>query len=154
MSIKIRVADHQEDYRAVFRGAMAFVRSMQAKDIMPVPGSPDFDKALKTILALPGVSVLLAEDDSGEVVGMLGSLVTPFIWDRSRLCCEELFWWVSPGAPNSAALKLMRQHRDDAKMAGAEVMIFHKLDESPDGVDRVYRKMGTRPVQTTYMGTL
>ncbi len=41
--------------------------------------------------------MLLAEID-GTVVGMVGLVIAPFFFNRSRITAHEVVWWVHPDA--------------------------------------------------------
>lgn len=153
MAIELRVAGTLLDLPAVLDGARAFAATVQAADVLPPLDSAEFDGAVTRLVTMRGVTVILAEQD-GEVVGGLGVLVSPYLWNPSKMSLEELFWWVRPGASPHAAGMLFRDARRRFKAAGGGIISFGKLVTSPDGVDRVYRKAGMRPIQTVYIGVL
>lgn len=116
---------------------------------------PDSDEALMLalgrVLSQPGVTVLVAER-GGEVIGGIGLLLAPQLWNPEIIAMEELFWWVAPEAPNVTALCLLRAARRLAQECGVAQVTFKSLTSSPPAIDRVYRRMGLRPVETAYMG--
>jgi hypothetical protein len=95
--------------------------------------------------------VLLAEID-GVVLGGIGYLIGPYLWNRQEKAWEEMFFWAYPEAPYGTALHLLHAAHAEGKTAGAVMFTLHALHNSPKGVDRAYRRLGTQPVQTTYMG--
>ena len=78
----------------------------------------------------------------------------PCMWNLKVSTAEELFWWVSKDAPLSTALRLLRHVSSSAVAKGCEFVVFKSLSSSPKTLDKVYRKMGLRPVETSYMGAI
>jgi hypothetical protein len=149
--VVIRRADPEADFDRVLTGARAFAALVNRPDVLPAPDSPALERAIRTLMGLPITAVLLAEVD-GRTVGGIGLLVTPSLWDATRIACEELFWWCANDAPPSAAMRLLRVAKEHGKAAGATLFTFHRLTTSPPGVDLAYRRMGTQPMQVTYVG--
>jgi hypothetical protein len=150
-TVLIRTAHSSHDREAIMRGAHAFAAAAELPDLMP-PDPKDLEVAVEAML-WGGATVLLAEV-YGETVGGIGYGIAPYQWDLKRVVGEEIFWWAYPGAPPIAAAKLwltMLQHWTEA---GVSVKILHRLMNSPEKVDAVYRRAGTRPVQVTYMGAV
>lgn len=148
---EIRAADPETDFPAILAGAGDFVRFVNRPDILPGPASVELAGAVKFLLGVPGMTVLLAEIE-GVVFGGVGVLVNPYIFNLERVSCEEIFWWCYPEAPPETAMLLLRAAKAHGKANGATVFMFHALEQSPPGVDLAYRRMGTKPLQTTYMG--
>lgn len=153
MRPEIRKADPVEDFGAVLTGARDFVTFVNRPDVLPASDSGELEKAVQSMIALPQITVLLAEVD-GVVMGGFGYMVIPNLWNRSLSTWEEIFWWVYPEAPPETAMLLLRQAWANGKAAGATVFTAHKLETSPRGVDIAYRRLGMKPVQTTYMGAV
>ena len=150
--MEIRVAK-KEDFIFVLDGAKQFSRLVNRPDILPHPDSDNFRKAVGDIFMNDFTTVILAMDD-GQLLGGIGLMVTPYLWDKSKIACEELFWWVKPGAPNTTALRLIKSAKKFAKSSDAEIMSFNSLVSSPEGVGRVYERMGTSLVQHVYAGVI
>lgn len=146
--ITIRPADLEADALAIMDGARDFISRMEYRDFLPAQA--DLAAAIGRILTLDQVETLVAEHDGG-IVGGIGMLYAPHIWNPGLLVGDELFWWTAPDAPRTTALRLLRAARESARERGA-LLTFKKLTSSPDGVDRVYRRMGLRPAETVYMG--
>lgn len=148
-NITIRPADFNKDSLAIFEGAKDFIARMDYRDFLPNNDS-DLSYAVGFVINLPGAEVLVAEHN-GQIVGGVGLLFVPHIWNQSRLVMDELFWWCHPGAPRTTALRLLRSAIGRARERDALVS-FKALTSSPEGVDKVYRQMGLRPFETTYVG--
>lgn len=152
--IRIRQANpgDPKDLAGILAAATEFAHFADRPDLI-TPGSYELDQAIVHLLGTPGVRVLVAEDDIG-VLGGLGYGVTPFIWDRTKLMAEEIFWWTSPAAPASVAMKLMRAAKEDWKSAGVSVFVLNKMENSDDRVGRVYEHMGAAKAHTVYIGAM
>lgn len=149
--LSIRGALLPLDLPPILDGAAAFAREADLADVLAEPGSPDFDRAVMRILHIPGVKVLLADHD-GEIVGGIGFIHAPYIWNPDRLVSDEIFWWTATGAPARAALALFSGMFAAGDIAGVTVWICSKLMNSPPAVDAVYRRRGLRPRQVSYVG--
>ena len=146
----IRPADLSKDALAIFDGAKDFISRMDYRDFLPETDE-ELMLAVGRVLNTPGVETLLAER-GGRVVGGLGLIVSPHLWNPEILAMEELFFWTAPTAPKSAALRLLRAALSLAAERGVSVISFKALTTSPKGVGRAYERLGLRPVETSYMG--
>lgn len=146
----IRLADFDTDALAIVEGAKDFISRVRFQEMMP-----DDDKltaAIGRIVTLPGMEITVAEHD-GEIVGGLGMLYAPYLWNPDLLTAEELFWWAAPDAPKTAAMRLFRKVKADISAKGA-VPVFRALETSPPGVAKVYERAGMTPIETIYMGAV
>lgn len=145
----IRPADLEADALAIVDGARDFISRMDYREFLPADA--DLAAAVGRILAMDQVETLVAEHE-GRIVGGIGVLYAPHIWNPGLMAGEELFWWTARAAPAATALRLLRAARASARKRGAAMVTFKSLTSSPPGVDRVYRRMGLRPAETAYVG--
>ena len=112
----------------------------------------DMHEAIATVIGLDCVRVYLAEDNEqgGGVVGGLGVTIGPWIWNPALTEMSELFFWVRPGAPVTAALRLLRRAFTDAEKQKIDLATFVALPTSPVKVARVYARLGLKPLQHVY----
>jgi hypothetical protein len=144
----IRYADPVKDALEITEGAMDFASHVEFKNMLPA----SFDEmvgVIGTLVSCDKVKIFLA-DHSG-IVGGLGVLVSPYVWNPKTLVMEELFWWVKQGSPFRTAVRLFDRALEDAKVLGA-VPIFKALSNSPSGVTKMYLRHGLSPVETTFRG--
>jgi hypothetical protein len=153
MSLSLRVADPVKDFDLILEGARAFATEYNRPDVIPSPTSQKFFDAIWDLVSNSHVKVLLAEDEQG-LVGGLGYMTCQYIWDREKLHAEELFWWCKPGAPPTAAMRLLRMAFSEWRKAGVNLYALHSLTTSPESVDVVYQRLGASPAQATYVGVL
>lgn len=148
----VRLADLEADAPAIMAGARDFLSRIEFSDWFPTDEN-ELAAAVARILALDGVEVALAID-SGVVVGGLGVIYAPYIWNPRIRMGEELFFWTARGAPNTAALLLLRFARRRAVETRAGIVAFKSLRTSPVKLARLYEAMGLRYLESTYMGVL
>lgn len=142
----VRHADLDSDALAIDDGARDFVRRVAFRRLMPDDDA--LTGAVARILTLDGVEILVADDD-GTIVGGIGLLFAPYLWNPGVLTADELFWWAAPDAPYRAAHKLFRAAMARIEERGAEPL-FRALTTSPEGVDRMYRRAGLVPIEIVY----
>jgi len=118
---------------------------------------------------LSGSDIPVAEDTAGivesllanpsivykEVVGkgcILG-IVYPHFLNPEVVICQELGWWVEPEFRNtSVGIKLYNAFEREAVTRGAtKVMMISLEAQSPQRMDRLYKKLGFRMLEHTYI---
>lgn len=139
-----------DDTDMVLAGMKNFISRMDYTEFLP-DSDDKLLAALHKLLNLGCFEVTLAEHE-GRVVGGIGMVYAPSVWNDDLTAGEELFWWTDDDAPATTALRLIRDVQRRGREHGDVVWVFRSLTSSPDGVDRVYRRMGLRPVETVYMG--
>lgn len=147
--IVIRAADLDKDALSIFDGAKDFASRISLNDLFP-DNDADFLEALSRIVTLPGIEITLAEFD-GKVVGGIGIAYAPYIWNPKKLAADELFWWTSLDAPFRTAWLLFDEAmtRIEEKQA---IPMFRALEDSPQGVVKMYHRRGLRKAETLFVG--
>lgn len=95
-----------------------------------------------------GGGVLLVAETEGGVVGMLGIALINHPLSADPYA-SELFWWADYTAPPGTGLRLLAAGERWAREAGAKAMHMVALASNPT-VDRIYRRRGYEPRDTTY----
>lgn len=86
--------------------------------------------------------VLLVADD-GDIIGMVGLVIAPFVFDPRLLVAYELMWWVAPEhQARGIGRKLIEAIPDKCKESGADVIQMIHLDNSPPAAKALYEKLG------------
>lgn len=91
-------------------------------------------------------TVLTLWDDRHTLIGGLGGLLAPDLFD-ARLCASEIFWFVAKEhRAGSGALRLLKAYEDWAFEQGAVEarLVFLKGGVADERLEKVYRKMGYR----------
>jgi len=140
----IREADLDIDALAITEGAHKFAKKMALGHLV----ADDFMVPFSKIATLDGAKIIVAEH-KGNVVGGIGMYIAPYIWNNSLFVADELFWWVDEGAPFRTAKLLFDEAMKEADKKNA-IPMFKALQDSPDGVDKIYRKHNMKPIETVY----
>jgi len=148
----IRLADMDRDALAIHDATKDFLTRIVPHQVMP-----DSDEEIMTcvgrIIDLNGVEVVVAENDSG-LQGCMGMLYQPFIWNPKMMAASEVFIWTAHNSPSTTFLRMLRFVERRMEELNVRVKDFQSLTSSPKGLDKVYRKMGLMPTQTTWMGVV
>lgn len=84
----------------------------------------------------------VAEDD-GRLVGMVGLIIAPFLFNRSKKMAVEIVWWVAPEVRGSGvAHKLLMAIEQPCREAGAERIQMVHMPNSPPQAAALYRHAG------------
>lgn len=150
--MNLRPLKFPEDYDGFLLGMKDFVSRMDYHDIVPEKDE-HLVEAIQRMYELDAVEFTVVTDNN-TLVGFIGMIYTPCIWNHNMISGEELIFWVSPDAPNSTALRLLKASKSRAKERGCELLTYKALTSSPKSIDKVYRAMGLRPTETSYMGVL
>lgn len=144
----VRPADFDTDALAIVEGAKDFASRVAFRSLLPADPTED----IAQVMALDGLEVLVAEHD-GRIAGGIGLMFAPYLWNRSILTADELFWWTASDAPFRTAVALLEAAFERIGVRGA-VPVFRKLATSPEGVERAYMRKGLELVETVYMGAV
>jgi len=153
--ITVRVADIEEDAYTIMHGARDCIRRHKAHEGDLNLGSlfPDDDnvliQAISRLVRCEGLEILIAEDDS-RVVGGLGVLYMPYMWNLELLTGDKLFWWTEEDAPFRTAIILVNEAMKRIELRGA-MPIFRALKTDSKGGEKLYRRLDMVPVETIYM---
>ncbi len=148
--MEIRQINLDTDVEETLRGMKDFISRMDYTEFLP-DDDDELIYCLQKLLSLGCATVTVAEHE-GRLVGGIGMIYSHCIWNSKIITGEELFWWCDPDAPKTTALRLLRSTRQQAQDIGCAFVTFKSLTSSPDGVDRVYRNFGMKPVEVSYMG--
>jgi len=147
----IRPANLESDALSIMDGAKDFYKRTGVESLFPTDDQ-EFIKAISRIIVLDDLVILLAEHEK-QVVGGIGILYAPFLWNPSVTVGDELFWWTDRNAPFRTGRNLIDEAMKHIKEKGA-VPMFRSMETSPKGVERMYNRLGMRRIETTYIGIL
>lgn len=146
----VRRAEPEADALAIFDGAKDFVSRLDLRDRVPFDDDGLLE-ALSFMVASDDVEIWLIEQD-GRIVGGIGLLFLPFLWNRRIRAMSELFIWTAPDAPRTAFLRLIRTAQRRKRERGADISEFVRMTSSPGSIDRIYGGLGLRKAQETWVG--
>lgn len=105
------------------------------------PFNPEAAASLATMLIESGI-MLVAEVD-GEVVGMVGLVVTPFPFEPSLIGAYEIIWWVEPAAQDQGIGRALVEAIDgEARKHGCSYVHMVCMANSPPQAAALYFKCG------------
>lgn len=84
---------------------------------------------------------------------MLGFLVFPFFLNKNTLTAQELFWWVDEDKRKTGiGVNLLKEAEKQAKKLGAKsLMMLNIKNLNGESVEKLYRSLGYRETEKTYM---
>ena len=151
-SINIRAVELSSDLPMVIDGMQDFISRMDYHEFLPDTYG-DLVEGLTQLMDLGCTEIIVAEY-KGYIVGGIGMMYAAGIWNLKVSTAEELFLWVAKDAPWVAVLRLLRHVKSTAVSKGCKFLVLKSLTSSPETLDKVYRRMGLRPIETTYMGAI
>ena len=114
----------------------------------------DDDTVAELTRGLLGHVMLVAEVD-GQVCGMAGLFLAPFMFNRSARTAHEVVWWVDPEAQGAGVGKALLQAIVAAcKEAGCSAIQMIALASSPPQAGMIYERAGFAHSETCYTMTL
>lgn len=120
-----------------------------------IPYNEKSQKAHAEQVLRDGLVVLATVEETEEVVGMMGILLTPFHLNTDVLLAAEVVWWIAPEHRRSALGAGMKAYaKDYAKSRGATFESMSVLGTSPEGLDAFLRGQGMVPIEQAYLGVL
>ena len=151
----IRDADLRADALVIMEGARDCIRRHKEHLGNLNIGSlfPDTDevlvKVMAQIVALPGLEIRIAEH-LGKVVGGIGTLYSPYMWNPDLLAADQIFWWAAEDAPFRTARTLLVESMNRIEDRNA-MPVFRVPNTLPKGIEKLYRRFNMVPTETTYM---
>ena len=87
--------------------------------------------------------VFFVAEQDGELVGMIGLLIAPFLFNRNQKFAVEIVWWVSPEVRGSRiARQLLDVVEQPCRDAGANRIQMVHMPNSPPQAAALYRHAG------------
>lgn len=140
-----------DDFEAYITLGVEFFRASPVADTisLDVSGIATF---LANALGQDHIGVWLAEKD-GEIVGIAGAMIYPLYFSPQHSIAQELWWWLTPKARGSGAGKAMFDRIETwAKDKGADAVFALSLaNQKPEAMAKIYKRLGYRPLEQTYI---
>lgn len=114
-----------------------------------IPFCPDTVEAIARLMQQSGI--LLVADNGGRLVGMVGLVLAPFMFNAEFRTAHEVMWWCDPAAQGAGVGKaLLAAVEPAARAAGAfSVQMLH-LVNSPPQAAALYERLGYAHTETCY----
>lgn len=143
--INIRPANFDTDALSIIDGAREF--SQQTSLASWFRNGSEFVEDISKLMVLDNLEILVAEHE-GKIVGGIGIVYVPFIWNHSILVGDELFWWTK-NAPFKTGTSLFDFAMKRIKEKGARPM-FRALDTSPEHIEKFYERRGLMKIESAF----
>ncbi|MFC4728800.1 GNAT family N-acetyltransferase [Coralloluteibacterium thermophilus] len=145
----IRAATH-DDIPAIVEMGRKFYATTSYPSFAPF--NPESVAALARMMIDTGV-LLVA--DEGELVGMAGLVVCPFMFNADVLAAHEVMWWVDPDAQGRGTGKALLSAIEPACRArGVGAIQMVHLHNSPPQAAVLYERLGYRHSESSYTKVL
>lgn len=103
---------------------------------------PTLSELFRHVITAGSGLVLVAEAADGTLVGGVGALVHPHLFNATLNICSELFWFIYPEyRQGRLAWKLLRMLQEWAT-GKAGLMALSAMGTSPESVTRLYELLG------------
>lgn len=103
-------------------------------------------KELITILCRRGILLVAQVDDS--LVGILGVIGMPFIFNKNLISGHEVVWWITPDYRNGSLGKDMLRRVDQIRqLKGWASLQMVRLETSSPVLDRFFKSEGFLPTE-------
>ncbi|QWP79230.1 GNAT family N-acetyltransferase [Lysobacter sp. K5869] len=114
-----------------------------------IPFCPVTVEAIARLMQENGI--LLVADDGRRLVGMVGLVLAPFMFNGAYRTAHEVMWWCDPAAQGAGVGKALLAAVDAAaKAAGAfSVQMLH-LVNSPPQAAALYERLGYAHSETCF----
>lgn len=115
----------------------------------------DEETVADLVRTLIDTGVMLVAEDAGELVGMAGLFVAPFMFNKHKTAAYEVVWWVNPSDQGAGAGKGLLLAIDAACRAkGCAIIQMVTLSTSPPKAAAIYERLGYAHSETSYTKVL
>jgi hypothetical protein len=96
--------------------------------------------------------VLVAENPSGKLDGMIVALMNANVWDHSIRCLNELCYWVNPDARfGSSGYKLLKTYVEVGESLKKQGVIkYYTISKMVNSPDLNYERFGFKKLEETW----
>lgn len=117
--------------------------------------SMDEETVADLVRTLIDSGVMLVAEDAGELIGMAGLFVGPFMFNKHKLGAYEVVWWVNPSDQGAGAGKGLLLEIDSAcREKGCSIIQMVTLSTSPPRAGAIYERLGYAHSETSYTKVL
>jgi len=95
----------------------------------------------------------IVAEKEGRLIGAIGGLVTPSIFDKRQLIGQETIWYVAKDERNgSVGLKLISAFEKECKEKGANLIVMvHMGNLYADVLDKLYKRRNYKLLEQDYI---
>lgn len=144
--MQIRPAE-ASDLSDILRMSHAFYPTTHYDDFCPM----DAETVLELASNLIKYHVLLVAEEEGRVIGMVGLVVAPFMFNKNLISANEVVWFVQPGARAAhVGASLLKAIDEPCKAKGAQRIQMVHMPNSPPQAAALYLREGYTHSETLY----
>lgn len=109
------------------------------------------ETCLRLIGMMRDPGVLLVYESDGELLGMVGLLTAPFLFDARHKAAYEVMWWVDPSAQgNGIGRSLLEAIEPACRESGCVAVQMVHLTTSPPQAQALYERTGYSHSETCF----
>jgi hypothetical protein len=113
----------------------------------------DCERSLHGYMANPAFICIVADD--GHIMGMAAGVVSPVYFNHGHVSGEELFWYVSPDAPQMTGIRLLDALEKEAKQKGCQTWQMKALARlGGERMVSLYARRGYRAAEQSFIKEL
>lgn len=136
-----------DDVPQIVRMSAAFYPTTHYAQWCPM----DEDSVAGLATGLIDNDVFFVAENEGELVGMVGVIFVPFMFNQSHTYATEIVWWVAPAARGtSVASRLLTAIEAPCRERGAARIQMVHMPNSPPQAAALYERMGYARSEISY----
>lgn len=113
----------------------------------------DCARSLHNLLSSDAFICLVSE--GAGINGMVSGVISPVYFNHAHVSGEELFWWVSPEAPQMTGIRLLTGLEQRAKEMGCKTFQMKSLARlGGERMVQLYNRLGYRQSEQTFIKEL
>ncbi len=113
----------------------------------------DCARSLHNLMSSDAFICLVSE--GAGINGMVSGVISPVYFNHAHVSGEELFWWVSPEAPQMTGIKLLKALEEEAKSRGVATWQMKSLARlGGERMIQLYERFGYRASERSFIKEL
>ena|SRR3990167_9073371 len=144
----------EKDFDEVWRMGQQFSK----ESVVPVQIEKTSLRSLfNCFIANPNSAVGIVAEKGGKLIGMLGVVIAPHIFDNSVLISEEIVWWVDKEYRFKVGIRLLNDAEEVLRNRGVKyfcMKYLHKEEFSPEVLKQFYKRKGYSELETSVVKEL
>lgn len=141
----------EDDVEAIVAMSEKFYATTYYTEFAPF----DADSCSHIILGLITAGTLLVAEVEGKLVGMIGVVVHPFLFNVNVVQASEIVWWLDPDYRKTNTAKMLMQAMENrAKEQYVDLMLMINLDNSPPAAKVLYTNLGYKNTENAWTKVL
>lgn len=137
----------QQDVDAIVKMGERFYATTSYADWAPFCA----ESSAELVRMVVDTGILLVAERPVQLIGMVGAIIAPFVFNRKILAAHEVFWWMEPEARGGTeAWRLLQALEREADGAGCSALQMMALHSSPPQAGALYERCGYSLTEKSY----